>query len=162
MKLDLSFFFFSFSNKRQKPRSLLGFKTLNDCTEKFLKFSSSLARWEKQRRRHFISHKAHTHTHIRMRNTRTATIQSIDPSSVHRICSGQVILDISSCAKELIENSADAGATSVEIRMREFGLESVEVSDNGSGVAREDVKMLTMKYATSKLRTFQDLSLIHI
>ena len=59
--------------------------------------------------------------------------------------------------KELIENSVDAGATNVEIRVREFGLESVEVSDNGSGVAREDVKMLTMKYATSKLRTFQDL-----
>ena len=97
------------------------------------------------------------HTDIRMRNTQSATIQSIDPSSVHRICSGQVILDISSCAKELIENSADAGATNVEIRMREFGLESVEVSDNGSGVAREDVKMLTMKYATSKLRTFTDL-----
>ena len=91
-----------------------------------------------------------------MRNT-TSNIQSIDPTSVHRICSGQVILDISSCTKELIENSIDAGATNVEIRIREFGLESVEVSDNGSGVAREDVQMLTMKYATSKLRTFTDL-----
>ena len=93
-----------------------------------------------------------------MRNTTTTNIiQSIDPSSVHRICSGQVILDISSCAKELIENSIDAGATNVEIRIREFGLESVEVSENGSGVARDDIQMLTMKYATSKLRTFKDL-----
>ena len=84
-------------------------------------------------------------------------VRPIDADSVHRICSGQVILDVASCAKELLENSLDAGATNVEIRVKEFGLECVEVSDNGSGVAREDVPLLTQKYATSKLREFKDL-----
>ena len=86
-----------------------------------------------------------------------SVIKSIDKASVHRICSGQVILDVSSCAKELIENSLDAGATNVEIRVKESGTEFLEVSDNGSGVAREDIPLLTTKYATSKLRTFSDL-----
>lgn len=44
------------------------------------------------------------------------SIKSIDKASVHRICSGQVILDLATCVKELIENSLDAGATSIEVR----------------------------------------------
>ena len=50
-------------------------------------------------------------------------IKAISRSSVHRICSGQVILDPSSALKELVENSVDAGCTKLDVRLKEYGLE---------------------------------------
>ncbi|CAG8621548.1 13234_t:CDS:10, partial [Ambispora gerdemannii] len=69
-------------------------------------------------------------------------IKAIDKSSVHRICSGQVVLDLSTAVKELVENSLDAQATSIEIRFRENGLESLEVIDNGLGIDPENYETL--------------------
>jgi hypothetical protein len=57
-------------------------------------------------------------------------IQAIPTASVAKICSGQVILDLSTAVKELLENALDAGATSVEIRLREHGLQLIEVSSS--------------------------------
>merc|ERR1712142_528899 len=59
----------------------------------------------------------------------TNTIAAIDKTSVHKICSGQVILNLGTALKELLENSVDAGATSVEIRLRDYGATSFEVVD---------------------------------
>ena len=84
-------------------------------------------------------------------------IRPIDATAVHRICSGQVVLDLASCVKELVENALDAGATNVEIRLKDHGADVVEVSDNGSGVDASSYAMLTKKYATSKLGAFEDL-----
>lgn len=86
--------------------------------------------------------------------------QAIDASSVHRITSGQVIVDLQTAVKELVENSLDAGATIIggkiipclrgvwrvlthfacnsDVRFRESGVESFEVADNGSGIAQQD------------------------
>ena len=86
-----------------------------------------------------------------------SAIKAIDPSSVHRICSGQVIIDLSTAVKELIENSLDAGATTIDIRLKEYGSELIEVSDDGTGVAKEDRPVLMKKYYTSKLSSFEDL-----
>ena len=91
-------------------------------------------------------------------NNAQRKIKAIDSCSVHRICSGQVILDPSSALKELIENSIDAGATRVEVRLKEFGLEQLEVSDNGQGIKPEDYEMLAMKHTTSKLSRFEDIT----
>eukprot|EP00039_Didymoeca_costata_P023879 m.8578 g.8578 ORF g.8578 m.8578 type:complete len:899 (-) comp3926_c0_seq1:73-2769(-) len=85
-------------------------------------------------------------------------IKAIDKSSVHRICSGQVVLSLAVAVKELIENSVDAGATTVEIKLRENGLERVEVTDNGSGVREAEFQALTLKHHTSKIRDFNDVS----
>lgn len=61
-------------------------------------------------------------------------IRPIDSASIHRICSGQVILDLSTAVKELVENSLDAAATFVEIRFKDYGADSIEVHDNGTGI----------------------------
>ena len=86
------------------------------------------------------------------------TIRQICRSSVHQICSGQVVLSLATAAKELLENSLDAGASVIELRLRGQGTETVELTDNGSGVAEENFAGLTVKHATSKLREFSDLT----
>lgn len=88
---------------------------------------------------------------------KSKSIQAIDREAVHRICSGQVVLNLATAVKELVENSLDAGATSIEIRLREYGSELVEVVDNGCGVEEANFEGLTLKHHTSKLREFTDL-----
>lgn len=69
-------------------------------------------------------------------------IRPINRSAVHRICSGQVILDLSSAVKELVENSLDAGATSVEVALKDYGEEWFQVMDNGCGISPHNFKVL--------------------
>uniref|UniRef100_A0A2N9EC26 Sm domain-containing protein n=1 Tax=Fagus sylvatica TaxID=28930 RepID=A0A2N9EC26_FAGSY len=85
------------------------------------------------------------------------TIKPINKGVVHRICSGQVILDLSSAVKELVENSLDAGATGIEIALKDFGEESFQVIDNGCGISPNNYKVLALKHHTSKLSDFPDL-----
>ncbi|XP_015040235.2 mismatch repair endonuclease PMS2 isoform X1 [Drosophila pseudoobscura] len=84
-------------------------------------------------------------------------IKAISKDTVHKICSGQVVLSLAVAVKELVENSIDAGATLVEIKMKDQGLQGVEVSDNGSGVVEANLEAMTAKYHTSKIREFVDL-----
>ncbi|KAI9358709.1 hypothetical protein BD770DRAFT_386803 [Pilaira anomala] len=84
-------------------------------------------------------------------------INAIDKQSVHKICSGQVVLDLATAVKELVENSIDAGATSVEVKFQNNGIGGFEVIDNGSGVDPSNYESLALKHYTSKLSTFQDL-----
>jgi len=87
-----------------------------------------------------------------------ATIKAIEGRSVHQIQSGQVIVDLNSVVKELVENSLDAGATSIEVRFKNQGLDSIEVSDNGKGIAPEDYETIALKHYTSKLSSYEDLT----
>uniref|UniRef100_A0A8D3BKM4 Mismatch repair endonuclease PMS2 n=1 Tax=Scophthalmus maximus TaxID=52904 RepID=A0A8D3BKM4_SCOMX len=84
-------------------------------------------------------------------------IQAIDKHSVHQICSGQVVLSLATAVKELVENGVDAGATNIDVKLKECGVELVEVSDNGKGVEEANFEALTLKHHTSKLRDFSDL-----
>ncbi len=86
------------------------------------------------------------------------SISRISTSDVHRICSGQVITSLSTAIKELVENSLDAGATSVDVTLRGSGADVIEVSDNGSGVEASNYETLVLKHYTSKLRSFSDLT----
>ncbi|GFO28622.1 mismatch repair endonuclease pms2 [Plakobranchus ocellatus] len=86
-----------------------------------------------------------------------SSIKAIDKTSVHRICSGQVVLTLATAVKELVENSIDAGATSVEVKLKDYGSESIEVIDNGFGVEEKNFEGLTLKHHTSKLQDFEDL-----
>ncbi|NXL58891.1 PMS2 endonuclease, partial [Chordeiles acutipennis] len=87
-------------------------------------------------------------------------IKPIDRRSVHRICSGQVVLNLGTAVKELVENSLDAGATNIDIKLKDHGAELIEVSDNGGGVEEENFEGLTLKHYTSKIQDFSDL--IHV
>lgn len=73
-------------------------------------------------------------------------IQPIDNTSVHRITSGQVVIDLSSAVKELLENSVDAHAKSVEIRFKNYGIDSIEVVDDGDGISKNDFEAIGKIY----------------
>jgi len=87
-----------------------------------------------------------------------ATIKPIEAQSVHQIQSGQVIVDLCSVAKELVENALDAGANAVEVRFKNYGLDAIEVQDNGTGISEANYESLALKHYTSKLSTYEDLS----
>ncbi|KAI1425270.1 hypothetical protein F5Y12DRAFT_377388 [Xylaria sp. FL1777] len=86
-----------------------------------------------------------------------ATIKPIEAKTIHQIQSGQVIVDLCSVVKELVENSIDAGATNIEVRFKNQGLDAIEVQDNGSGISKENHDTLALKHYTSKLSTYADL-----
>lgn len=88
------------------------------------------------------------------------SIKAIDGSSVHRITSGQVVVDLQTAVKEMVENSLDAGATTIEVRFRDHGLKSIEVVDNGSGISPENYDAIGLKHHTSKLSSFEDLTTV--
>ncbi|GIY39175.1 mismatch repair endonuclease PMS2 [Caerostris extrusa] len=90
----------------------------------------------------------------------TGNIKPIDRSSVHKICSGQVVLTLAVAVKELVENSIDAGATTIEIKLEDYGSKSIEVSDNGKGVKACDFQSLTLKHHTSKIEDFSDVPFV--
>eukprot|EP00762_Andalucia_godoyi_P007546 ANDGO_00801.mRNA.1 DNA mismatch repair protein PMS1 len=84
-------------------------------------------------------------------------IRALPSEAVHRICAGQVITDLASVLKEVVENALDAGASRIEARFSEQGLQALEVVDNGTGIQESEFEMLTLRHATSKLSNFEDL-----
>lgn len=62
------------------------------------------------------------------------------------------------CGKELVENSLDAQATSIEVRFKNNGLDTIEVQDNGVGISSENYETIALKHYTSKLSNYDDLS----
>ncbi|KAH1002612.1 hypothetical protein HUJ04_008685 [Dendroctonus ponderosae] len=84
-------------------------------------------------------------------------IRPINTETVHRICAGQVVLSLAIAMKELVENAIDAGATIIDIHLKEYGSELLEVADNGNGVHRSNFPGLALKHCTSKLSDFDDL-----
>nr|AGH55784.1 PMS2 [Brachionus calyciflorus] len=86
-----------------------------------------------------------------------SVIKSLDQNTVHRICSGQVIINLANAVKELIENSLDAGSKNIEIKLKQYGSESIEVSDDGPGIPKSDFQTITLKHYTSKIQQYEDL-----
>jgi DNA mismatch repair protein MutL len=78
-----------------------------------------------------------------------------------QIAAGEVVERPSSVVKELMENAIDAGATQISIRVDEAGKRLIEVSDNGAGIAFDQLALAVARHSTSKLQTASDLFHIH-
>ena len=87
-------------------------------------------------------------------------INVLDKSVYNRIAAGEVVERPFSIVKELIENSVDAGATDITVSLTDGGKKCVTVTDNGSGIAADDLIKALMPHATSKISTADDLNRI--
>jgi DNA mismatch repair protein MutL len=85
------------------------------------------------------------------------TIQLLSPEVVAKIAAGEVVERPSSAVKELIENSLDAGARSIQIEIVAGGCDLIRVSDDGAGIDRDDLKSALLRHATSKIQGIEDL-----
>lgn len=87
-------------------------------------------------------------------------IHVMSETLANKISAGEVVERCSSIVKELVENSIDAGASEIKIELLKGGLESIKVTDNGSGMDKEDAILAFGRHATSKLLRDDDLFFI--
>ena len=87
-------------------------------------------------------------------------IQQLSSHVADLIAAGEVVERPASVVKELLENAIDAGASAVTVEIQNGGMSSIRVTDNGCGIAAEELPTAFLRHATSKLRTAQDLSAI--
>lgn len=88
-------------------------------------------------------------------------IQVLDGETINKIAAGEVVERPSSVVKELVENAIDAGATAITIEIQDGGISFVRITDNGSGMEKEDIAMAFLRHSTSKIRSSEDLQTIH-
>ena len=84
-------------------------------------------------------------------------INVLEPNVFNMISAGEVVERPSSVVKELIENSIDAGASEVSVYVEDGGIRKIQVSDNGIGIEKEDMRKAFLPHATSKLKNIVDL-----
>ena len=88
-------------------------------------------------------------------------IEVLDQHTIDKIADGEVIERPSSVVKELAENAIDAGASSVTVEIKEGGTSFIRITDNGSGIEKDQVTTAFLRHSTSKIRAVEDLMTIH-
>ncbi len=84
-------------------------------------------------------------------------IRQLDQKTIDKIAAGEVIERPLSVVKELVENSIDAGSTRITVEIRDGGIDTIRVTDNGCGIDKDEVRTAYLSHATSKLTTAEDL-----
>lgn len=84
----------------------------------------------------------------------------LDDLTINKIAAGEVIERPASVVKELVENSIDAGATSISIETKNGGISYIRITDNGKGFMPDDIEIAFERHATSKIRKAEDLETV--
>lgn len=87
-------------------------------------------------------------------------IKALDDTTINKIAAGEIIERPASVVKELVENSIDAGATSITIEIKGYGKNYIRVTDNGTGIESDDLELAFMRHTTSKINKIEDLEKI--
>ena len=84
-------------------------------------------------------------------------IAVLDQQTIDKIAAGEVVERPASVVKELVENAIDAGATQITVEIKEGGIGYIRITDNGSGMEKDDIPVAFLRHSTSKIRSADDL-----
>lgn len=86
-----------------------------------------------------------------------SNIKLLDQHTINKIAAGEVVERPSSVVKELVENSIDAESSAITVEIKEGGMSLIRITDNGNGIAKEDIKTAFIRHSTSKIKRIEDL-----
>ena len=89
-----------------------------------------------------------------------ARIHLLDQAVIDKIAAGEVVERPGSIVKELCENAIDAGASALTVEIRDGGVSLIRVTDNGEGIAPDQIRTAFLRHATSKITEVEDLTTI--